>query len=460
MAITAMNSIKKIIPEENAKKDYKELYKKEQNECRKIAKLNKRLNKIIDKKTKELIEANKKLKHVRSALDSELEIAKNIQIGFLPQKLPELMNMDVAAIYIPAGKIGGDMYDIIKTKDNKTAVFIFDVSGHGVPAALIAAMAKMLFINYIEKYESPSEIFSAVNRDIAKFIKTGHYLTAFLGIIDTSDNSMVYSQAGHVRPVLYRAKTGEVTFLSGNSVFIGHSALLDIAHYHDNFISLDWSDKLLLYTDGLTEASNNKNGIYGSQRLSEAITKFGKYNANSFVDKIRSDNEYFRQGNPLEDDLTLLCIQIGCPEKILNNSGFTKDDSPEMLLLNSHDEIENICSAVLKKLDKKGYSNKDIFQVHTSMHEILSNAILHGNKFNSDKKVYVFYKVALDSFSVSVIDEGNGFDYSNLPDPVSIENIDKNHGKGLYVVKAFMDEIAFNDKGNRVKINKYQKNID
>lgn len=443
--------------EKNIRNKYKNLYEKEKKERKKNEEYNKRLNELIDSKEKDLRNTRQELKKTCSSLNNELEIAKSIQSGLIKKTIPDLTNLDVAGIYTPAGKIGGDMYDIITMDDNKTAILIFDVSGHGVPSALICIMAKMLFMHYIKSGQRPSEIFTSINNDMCNLLKTDRYLTAFLGIIDHSDNTMVYSQAGHVHPLIYHNKTGTISFIQGNSIFIGHTALSGIATYHDSRLSLEWGDKLVLYTDGLTEAANKKSELYGAQRLSEIVAKYGKYTLDTFIKKITADNKKFRNGRPLRDDFTVLCIQIGCPDKILKMSGFTKENQPEMLILHSHDEIENICSIILKKLDQKGYSNKEIFQAHQSIHEILSNAIQHGNKYNLDKKVFVLYKITLDKFYISVIDEGKGFNYNKLPDPMLEKNIDKDYGKGLFIVNKYMDEIMFNERGNRVMIGKLQK---
>ena len=436
---------------------YRGLYEKEKKDREKFEDYNKRLNELIDNKDKDLKTYRREIKKTHASLDYELEIAKSIQSALIQKTIPDLANIDITGMYIPAGKIGGDMFDVIRFDDNRTAVLIFDVSGHGVPSALICTMAKMLFTSYIKSGGRPSEIFSSVNKDMCSLLKTDRYLTAFLGIIDLSDNSMIYSQAGHVYPVLYHNKSGKATFVPGNSIFIGHSSLSGIATYHDSWLTLEWGDKLVLYTDGLTEAANKKSELYGAQRLSDIVEKYGKYTLKTFINKIAADNKKFRNGRPLRDDFTVLCIQIGCPEKILKMSGFTKKDQPEMLLLHSHDEIENICSIIQNKLGKKGYSNKEIFQAHQSIHEILSNAIQHGNKYNTDKKVFILYKITLENFYISVIDEGKGFNYHNLPDPIRGKGITSDYGKGLFIVKKYMDEVTFNVRGNRVMISKFQK---
>lgn len=268
---------------------------------------------------------------------------------------------------------------------------------------------------------------------------------------------MIYSQAGHVYPVIFHNKTGTATFIPGNSIFIGHTALSGIATYHDAWLSLEWGDKLVLYTDGFSEAANKKGDLYGAQRLSHVVAKYGKHTPNAFLKKLTQDNKKFRNGRPLRDDVAVVCVQLGCPDKILKMSGFTREDRPEMLIMHSHDEIEKICSIILNKLEKNGYSNNNMFQAHQSIHEILSNATKHGNKYNSEKKIFLLYTITLEKFCISVIDEGKGFNYKRIPDPEFENFTHTNYGKGLFIVKKFMDEVTFNDKGNRVMISKLQK---
>jgi sigma-B regulation protein RsbU (phosphoserine phosphatase) len=179
-----------------------ELYRNSRWELKKQGEKIRELQRTADSQDVLLKEASYNLSRIHSEMEDELETAKRIQEGLIPHDFPELINVKSAAVYIPTGKVGGDLYDIIITPHQKIAVLIFDVSGHGIPAAMIGAMAKMLFMHNIEKTESPAEVFREVNKQLCKFIKTEQYLTAFLGIIDPIVNSMVYSRAGHV-PRLY-----------------------------------------------------------------------------------------------------------------------------------------------------------------------------------------------------------------------------------------------------------------
>lgn len=436
--------------EEDMQEKYKELYEKEKRERETLFDFNIRLNELVDEKTS-------KLKKVYAEFSKELEIARTVQDGLLPKELPNIVSMDIAAAYIPTGKVGGDLYDILITKDRKIALLIFDVSGHGVPSALIAAMAKMLFTYYLEKGGSPAQIFSEINMRLCKYIQTGHYITAFLGIIDPSSNTMTYSRAGHALPIIYRNKSKEISYLHADSIFIGHPSLVDIAKYNEESITLEWQDKLLLYTDGITESINPDGDMYSLKHLTEVVRKTGDLDPDTFIKKIVADNEKFRKGHDLEDDFTLLCIQFGCKDEILKISGFKKNDSPSVISINSHQEIEGICSIILRELDKKGYPSHHFFQSHLCIHEMISNAIRHGNRYDFDKKVIVLYKVTMEGFSISVIDEGDGFDHKNLPNPLTEENLIKDHGRGLFLVKNYMDEVIFNKKGNRIKATKYLK---
>jgi len=445
------------IREEKESGAYRALYEKEKADRLKTEEYNRRLNELIDNKAKELENAHRELKKAYFIIKSDEEIARSIHACLISKTIPDLKNINASSSFVPSGKIGGDMFDVITINESRTAILIFDVSGEGVPSALLCTMTKTLFLYYIKSKDRPSEIFSAINRDLCSISKSERYLTAFLGIIDHSDNTMIYSQAGHVYPVIYHNKTGKASFIPGNSVFIGHNALSGMATYHDSWISLAWGDKVLFYTDGLVESQNERNEMFGSRRLAEAVAAHGTHDLDTLIKKILQEHEKHRNGRPLRDEVSLLAIQIGCTDEILARSGFSPQEQPELLILKTHDEIESVCAIILKKLDKKGYADKEIFQAHQAIHEVISNAIRHGNKFNADKKVFILYKVTLERFVVSVIDEGDGFNHRVYSDPSREKPPARSHGRGLLIVKKYMDEMSFNDTGNRVMIGKRQK---
>lgn len=415
----------------------------------------KKLKDLIVEKNRQLIEANKTLQKVKKEINEELEMAKSVQDSLMPKKLPAFTNIDVSSIYMPATMVGGDFYDIINTQTRKIAILIFDVSGHGVPAALIGATAKMLFAHYIETMESPSKIFKEVNSKLCSFLKTEHYLTAFLGIMDPIQSRMVYSRAGHVKPIVYHAAKKEASTLDVRGFFIGHSALVDIAEYKEEVVYFDPNDKVLFYTDGLTEGCNGKNEFYGRERLTEKMKSCGHLPPSDLLDEIFEDQTHFREGTELRDDFTMLCIQIKDSEYLMRESGFIKEDAPDTIIIYKSEEIDNVCSIILRAMDQCGFTDKEIKRARVCVVEMLINSMVHGNKNNHKRKVIILYKVQQEKVTISVIDEGDGFDYNNLKNPLDPENLLKESGRGVFIINNYMDEVHFNKKGNRILVVKY-----
>jgi len=397
-----------------------------------------------------LKDARFQLGRLTSEINDELETAQHIQEGLLPKELPEMINLKSAARYIPAGKVGGDLYDIIITPRQKIALLIYDVSGHGIPAALIAAMAKMLFAHCLEKTDSPAEVFDMVNRQLCNCIKSEQYLTAFLGIIDPVNNVMTYSRAGHVPPLVFHATTGSISRLDAKGFFIGHPVLLSIVEYCNETILLERNDKILFYTDGLTEGSNQQGKLFGSDRLRQAYQKCGHLDVDTIISEVVADQEEFRQGTPLRDDFTMLCIQIGDSDRLMASSGFTREEAPSILVASKLTEIDSVCSLILREMDLHGFPDRSIKQFKICVFEMMTNAILHGNGGDEQKKVLVFYKVTRNEAAISVVDEGSGFDHKNLPDPLLPENRTLDHGRGIFLIYHYFDTVEFNESGSRI----------
>jgi len=308
----------------------------------------------------------------------------------------------------------------------------------------------MIFFQLIEKYDSPAKIFAEINEVLCEYLDTENYLTAFLGIIDPIQNHMVFSRAGHVKPMLLKKENSEIVELDAKGFFIGHAALKDIAKYTEEDIFLDPGDRLLLYTDGLTEGSNKKNILYGTERLRDVIVRSAELSPNDFLDTILSEQTDFLEGVPLRDDFTMLCVDVLDSSYLLNDSGFLREDKPEMLIVNRKDEIEDACSLVLREMDNFGFTDREIKRFKICFFEIVINGIEHGNLNSIDKRVVIFYKVDNISVSVSIIDEGKGFEYDLIPNPLDEENLLKESGRGVFIARRYADKVIFNKRGNRV----------
>ncbi len=380
----------------------------------------------------------------------QLETARKIQQGLLPSHLPEVKNITVASFYAPQGKVGGDFYDIIITPRQKTAFLIFDVSGGGIAAALIGATVKMLFAMVMEKTDSPAQVFRTVNQRLKHLIKTEHYVTAFLAVFDRVSNRITYSQAGHPCAYLYRKSSGNLLPLTTRGFMLGQGDLPASIEFGESFVVMQPKDLLFLYTDGLTDVFCPEGAMYGSGRLCNSLIKHGENEPEQIISKVLDDQARFRNGIALRDDLALLLMRLEYLDPLLIQSGFFPEDRPQLRIISIRDEIDEVVSDILREMDRCGFSDDLIRKTKVSLLEMTINAINHGNRNDISKKVYVTYKVTAEMLKISITDEGEGFDYTNLPDPLKESNRIKSHGRGLFLVKKYMDIVEFNSTGNRI----------
>ena len=195
-------------------------------------------------------------------VDSELATARRIQSSILPRTLPQLADLRVAAAYHPMTEVAGDFYDFLQTSEHEITLLIADVSGHGVPAALIASMLKVAFAQQSAHAGDPAAILSGMNR-ILSGVLDGQFVTAACAHIDLAANRLTYSGAGHP-PALLRRASGEVTELAENGLFLGP---FRHAVYQNLTAPFDRGDRFLLYTDGIIEATYGDGEPFGPERL-------------------------------------------------------------------------------------------------------------------------------------------------------------------------------------------------
>jgi serine phosphatase RsbU (regulator of sigma subunit) len=242
----------------------------------------------------------------QKAISKDLKMARNIQRGIIPQHIPDWKGLKFAFSFLPMQEVSGDYYDYFQFGSNKIGIMLSDVSGHGVPAAFITAISKLLFTNY--KLDSPSEIFSNANRELMALVKQQGYLTCFYGIID-SDYKMTYCIAGHPRPILLRYSTGEIEVLEGEGTFLGMFEDADKL-YRDYTVQLEPGDKLFIYTDGILEAQSDEGIPFQQENLIYHIKKTRDMDAKSAVNYIMKEFDTYCMGTDQTDDITLLAVEL------------------------------------------------------------------------------------------------------------------------------------------------------
>lgn len=244
--------------------------------------------------------------------DAELQIAAEIQKSFLPDTLLQIEGFEIAGTSIPAKEVGGDFYDVmpfevIPFNRQRLGVMIADVSGKGVPAALFMALSRIVIRVSATWFSKSSEAIAFANPIISRDSKTGMFVTVFYCVLDNDAHSLTYVNAGHNPPLLIRAGTAVPEELEATGIAIG---AMDDAPYEQREIPLASGDLLVLYTDGVTEAVNDKEEMFEIPRLLDIILASRSLPAQEIVDAIITGVNAFSQSQPQYDDITLMVIKV------------------------------------------------------------------------------------------------------------------------------------------------------
>jgi phosphoserine phosphatase RsbU/P len=242
------------------------------------------------------------------SIEQELASARRIQAAILPAHVPSVPQLTIAARYLPMAAVAGDFYDFALVDSTRMGVLVADVTGHGIPAALIASMVKVAFAAQQPHADDPSLVLCGLNQIFCSQLH-GQYVTACYLLIDSAAGSVVYSGAGHPPLIVWRAATGEVERYENNGLFLG---LKTDEVYPKVEVQVSPRDRLILYTDGLLEATNHANEIF-ADRLDARIAAHADLPAPSFADALLADLHAWAtrsREHHQEDDLTLLVIDV------------------------------------------------------------------------------------------------------------------------------------------------------
>ncbi|MGL4369338.1 MAG: SpoIIE family protein phosphatase [Spirochaetota bacterium] len=246
--------------------------------------------------------------YIRNKLiEKELIAAKKVQQFIIPHNFDYISYPRISGKYLPMEDIGGDFYDAYPLANGNVGLLIADVTGHGIPAALIVTMTKMIFSIYADKFTSTAELLSKVNDEIRNMLIEGQYITAFYGIYDKEKEIFRFTNAGHSRPLLLRKKTGKVHLLDTSGFFIG---ILDDPGYDEKAVRIEKGDILFLFTDGITELKNTEKVEFGEKRLAKFISENNNYKGDEFCEKLLESLIKFSYKAERNDDISLLYIEF------------------------------------------------------------------------------------------------------------------------------------------------------
>ena len=290
----------------------------------------------LDAALKKIREQSKVLANYKEKIQNELMIASSVQRAMIPQSFPSSDLVDIWGVSVPCSELGGDYLDIFQLDRNRLGILLADVSGHGVHAALISAMAKVYFVNYTRLYNDPAHVLARVNSDLEKIFRgTGFYLSAVYSVLDLETMLMRTATAGHENPLCFMQN--EISSDNGNGAAPGSAEngrpnnlhprnLLRVGnleggailgslspgevHYSSLTNQLGEGCTVVYYTDGIPEARNGKHEFFGEERLHEFIRTNHYLSAREFTEKLLRETDEFYQGAEPNDDRTLIVLQI------------------------------------------------------------------------------------------------------------------------------------------------------
>jgi len=395
-------------------------------------------NVFLRKQVKLRTEALKTTIAEKEKIESELAVAREIQLQLLPGNFPAVPNrkeFDIYASLEPAREVGGDFYDFFFIDRNALCIVIGDVSGKGVPAALFMAMTKTMIKAAARLLVEPEYILADVNREIARNNPSLTFVTVFLGVLDLNTGNLTYTCAGH-NPQLFIGKRG-------NTVLLGDAqcpaiGLDDTFQYRQATAQLRHEDGLLLFTDGVTEAQNDKNRLFTQESLMNTVALTADVAPRERVMAILSQIREFTGGRPLDDDMTLLALTYFSPDRL-------SDAQKTIVLRNDIREMSRIIDAITHIADSVSCPPVVVHDVTLAMEEIFSNIVFYG--FGDDLDHYITLHLVLegDALILTLQDEGIPFNPLNVQigrRDKPLEERDKG-GMGITLAKNLMDRMEY-----------------
>ncbi len=243
-------------------------------------------------------------------LDRDLEIARDIQRILLPANAPDVRGFEIAGINVPARQVSGDYYDYVRIDDRHFGIVIADVSGKGVPASLIMAMCRSVLRSQAPSNPSAADVLRKVNHQLFPDMKEDMFISMAYTILDQNSGEVFFCRAGHDAPLLYSAATGKVVKVNppGMALGVDSGAVFDRLT-RNTAIPMKPGDCLILYTDGVTEALDEKGGEYGFDRTIAAIQASAPEGAAAVIKRLTDDVRSFVGNQPQNDDITLIVIR-------------------------------------------------------------------------------------------------------------------------------------------------------
>lgn len=241
----------------------------------------------------------------KKRIEAQLEVARQVQLELLPEADPAIDNFNISAYIFPTEEVSGDYYDWVKVFDDQIGIIVADAVGKGIPAALLMSFLRASLRSCVQIGYAPHIAFSKVSNLLRGSIKDNQFITAIYGMLDSTNRTFVFSNAGHNPPLLIKPD-GEYRFVEYGDMPLG---MFEDLHFHQHFIRFEENQVLVIYTDGITEAVNPNGEEYGQDRFAKRVLDGIHLPAKKMIDHIRKGVADFTERKFLDDDGTLFIVK-------------------------------------------------------------------------------------------------------------------------------------------------------
>ena len=375
-------------------------------------------------------------------IDKELEYAKQIQLSALPSDFPDTEKYSIYAQMIAAKEVGGDFYDFY-TLDDKTVLFLAaDVSGKGIPAAMFMMTAKTIIRGLAERGLSVDEIFTLANEKLCENNESGMFVTAWMGKLDLSTGNLSFANAGHNPPLIVHAN-GECEYLKSRTGFV--LAGMEGMRYRANEMTLKKGDRIFLYTDGVTEATDTNEALYGEERLLAYIDKNKDRKAEELLSGLKEDIDLFAGDAPQFDDITMLVFDYKKKEGAAMK---------EKVFSATKETLSDVMAFTEECLESFDCPMKSQIAICVAVEEIFVNIASYAYGDGTGNASLSFgFDEGERLMTLVVSDEGVPFNPLERDEPdITLSAADRDiGGLGIFITKKTMDTVSYkNENGKNI----------
>ena len=360
-------------------------------------------------------------------IDKELEFAKTIQFSTLPcvfPPYPDRTDFDIYATMDTAKEVGGDFYDFYLLDENRLAFLMADVSGKGISAAMFMMKAKTLIKSHADKESDVAKILTQSNADLCENNEAEMFVTCWMGILDFKTHIVHFANAGH-NPPLVRHQDGSYEYFRTRPGFV--LAGMENVKYRSGELTLMPGDEIFLYTDGVTEATDAHNQLYGDDRLVAVLNRLAGATAKEICLGVKEDVDAFVGEAPQFDDMTMLCLRL-TPKHMI-----TVDPK--------EDTMQTVVSFVEETLAQAEVPVKTAMKMNIAVDEIYSNI----QRYSGATKAIVECAVEENRIMLVFTDNGSPYNPLEKEDPDTTLSAEEREigGLGIFMVKKTMDEVTY-----------------